>query len=209
MKKLLFTITTLLIVQTGFAQETTGIFQRYTYGEFRIGYGQTIFGNGLVEKFDELQMGPSGGILASIGAYRALNPTLHLGLRFKALAASPSTNNAGDEMFFNYWATSIASKIFPFPKGKLNGFFIQPELAFSTQFTQKYRNISNSTYDHQFAIGTGFTLAAGYEIPLKNGWNSIMLTTELDWASRNGETTGIGEVNFTNANLGFMVGIKF
>ncbi|MGF1638926.1 MAG: hypothetical protein ACFCUU_17760 [Cyclobacteriaceae bacterium] len=209
MKKLLFTISAFLLVQFSFAQNTNENFQRYTYGEFRIGFGQSSFGSGLVEKYENLRMGASGGMLASIATYRALNPYLHLGLRFKALAASPSTNDQGDEMFFNYWATSIAGKVYPFPKGKLKGLFIQPEFTFSTQFTQKYRNITASTYDHQFAIGNGISLALGYEIPLKNGWNAIMLTAEYDWASRNGETTNIGEVNFNSANVGFMVGIKF
>lgn len=184
--------------------------QAFTYGEFKSGYGITQFGSGLAARYEAGNFSSSGGGLTTLAAYRkfeALNH-LHFGLKFKGLAAGPSQGAGGQEMFFNFWSVAVASKYFPFQAQANKGLFVSGDYNFVTQFTQKYRNTAALQFDHQFAIGSSLTLGLGYHYPLKNRY-ALVTSVEYDWAVRQGEVQGIGDVQFRNRHLAFQVGFLF
>jgi hypothetical protein len=202
---ILFAIATITQI---FAQEERVSF---TVAEFRGGYGVSIFGEGLKEKYEAGNFGTSGGGLASLAAFHKFKKVNYwnFGLKFKSLGAGPSKGNNGDEMFYNFWGSAVATKFFPFDKTARKGLYVQGDFFFVTQFTQKYRNVAKLQYDHQFAIGNGFAFGIGYDFPV--GKNKTMLTIGVEYERdrRRGEVTGIGEKSFTSSNLGIMTGIKF
>jgi hypothetical protein len=183
----------------------------FTYAEFRGGYGVTSFGSGLKERYDAGNFSTSGGGLFSLAAYHKFSRinNFNFGIKYKSLGAGPSLGDNGEEMFFNYWGAAATVKYFPFDKTARKGVYLQGDYFFITQFTQKYRNIANLFYDHQFAIGSGLAFGIGYDIALKN--NKTMLTIGLEYETdrRRGEVTGIGEKVFRSSNFGVMGGIKF
>ena len=182
----------------------------FTYGEFKAGYGVNQFSTGLSERFENGNFSTSAGSLASIAAYRKFDKLhyLHFGLKFKGLGSAPSTGDNGEEMFFNFWGTAISTKYFPFRKSAEKGIYLQADYNFITQFTQKYRNTSTLTFDHQFAIGNSFAVGMGYQYPLKNGFG-LVASVEYDWASRQGEVQGIGDQQFRSSNFAIQIGLIF
>jgi hypothetical protein len=84
----------------------------FTYAEFRAGYGLTIFGNGLKERYNAGNFSNSGGGLASLAAYHKFRrlPSVVMGLKYKSLGAGPASGDHGQEMFFNYWGAALAAK---------------------------------------------------------------------------------------------------
>lgn len=182
----------------------------FTYGEFKSGYGITTFGAGLNERFEAGNFSTSGGGLTAIAAYRKFEKInkLHLGLKFKGLAAAPSSGDQGEELFFNFWGAAISAKFFPFSKTGEKGIFILGDYNFVTQFTQKYRKVSLLQFDHQFAIGSSITFGAGYQFFFSNRYG-LVTSVEFDWASRTGEVQGVGDKNFRNTHLAFQVGFLF
>jgi hypothetical protein len=182
----------------------------FTYGEFKAGYGITQFSTGLSERFENGNFSRSGGGLFSIAAYRKFKKLnhLHFGLKFKGLGAGPSRGDNGQEMFFNFWGTAFSIKYFPISPSAGKGLFLQGDYNFTTQFTQKYRNTKELVFDHQFAIGSSYTLALGYQFPLKNRY-ALVASAEYDRASRQGEVQGKGNVKFNNSNLAFQLGLIF
>ncbi len=183
----------------------------FTSAEFRAGYGVSSFGDGLKERYDAGNFSTSGGGLASLAAYRKFKKINNVifGIKFKSLGAGPSKGDNDQEMFFNYWGAAFTSKYFPFDKNAKKGIYIQGDYFFVTQFTQKYRVVANKFYDHQFAIGSGFVIGAGYDFPIGKGKNMLTVGLEYETDNRNGETTGIGKKNFKSSNFGVMIGIKF
>lgn len=183
---------------------------RFTYGEFKGGYGITRFSTGLNERFEKGNFSRTGGGLFSIAAYRKFGNLNHLqlGLKFKGLNASPSRGDNNNEMFFNFWGTSVSMKYFPLSKNTEKGIYLQGDYNFVTQFTQKYRDTKALQFDHQFAIGSSYTVCMGYQYPLKNRY-SILASVEYDLATRRGEVQGIGDVQFKNSNIAFQIGLIF
>jgi hypothetical protein len=183
----------------------------FTVGEFRAGYGKSILGNGLKEKFIEGNFSSSGGWLASVAIYHKFKKIsyFNFGIKYKSLAAEAARNDIGQEMFFNYWGAAAAIKYFPLDKTARKGFYIQGDYFFVTQFTQKYRNKTTLEYNHQFAIGSGLVIGAGYDIPINNRKSILTIGLEYQSDNRTGEVTGIGKKSFESASYGIMTGIKF
>jgi hypothetical protein len=183
----------------------------FTIAEFRAGYGISIFGKGLKEKYDAGNFSRSGGGLFTLAAYHKFKQVNNLvfGIKFKALGAGPSKGDNGDEMFFNYWGAAITTKYFPFDRDAKKGFYLQGDYFFISQFTQKYRNTANKDFNHQFAKGNGVVLGLGYDFPIGNGRTMLTIGVEFESNSRTGEVTGIGDKNFKSSNFGIMTGIKF
>ena len=183
----------------------------FTYGEFKAGYGISIFGSGLKERYDAGNFSTSGGGVYSFGAFKKFEKINHLnfGLKFKALGAAPSTNDNGDEMFFNYWGAALSTKYYPFNKETHQGLVLTADYFFITQFTQKYRNVAASIYDHQFAIGSGVGAGLGYEFPLFKKGLKACVSLEYEFDSRNGEVTNIGSKTFQSHSLAAKVGFFF
>jgi hypothetical protein len=183
----------------------------HTTAEFRAGYGNTIFGKGLKERYNAGNFTSSGGGLASLAAFRKFQKInyLALGIKYKSLGAGPARGDSSQEMFFNYWGAAIATKYFPFDRNARKGVYVQADYFFVSQFTQKYRNSLTQFYDHQFAIGSGIALGVGYDFAIAKAKPRWTIGIEYETNSRTGEVTGIGDKNFRNANLGVMVGVKF
>jgi hypothetical protein len=209
MKNILLIIALIAFKCTNIFAQEERIF--FTVAEFRGGYGISIFGNGLKEKYDAGNFGTSGGGLASLAAFHKFKKVNYwnFGLKFKSLGAAPTKGDNGDEMFFNYWGAAVAAKYFPFDKTARQGLYLQGDFFFVTQFTQKYRNVPKLQYNHQFAIGNGLAVGIGYDFPV--GKNKTMLTFGIEYEidRRQGEVTGIGKKSFASSNLGIMTGIKF
>jgi len=182
----------------------------FTYGELKVGYGITQFGDGLRERYEAGNFSTSGGVLSSIAAYRKFDNIdhLHFGLKFKAHGAMPSNGDNNQEMFFNFWGAGISTKYYPFSATGNDGLYLQGDYFFTTQFTQKYRRTEVKEFDHQFAIGSALTLGLGYQYQLSNRY-ALVATVEYDWASRRGEVQGIGDVTFQNSNFGVQLGLVF
>lgn len=198
-----------------FAQDSTDksagrTTNEFTYGEFKVGYGVTQFGDGLKSRYKDGNFGTSGGILSTIAAYRKFEAIdhLHFGLKFKAHGAMPSNGDNNQEMFFNFWGAGISTKYFPFSTTGNDGLYLQGDYYFMTQFTQKYRRTEAKEFDHQFAIGSSVTLGLGYQYQLSNGY-ALVATVEYDLASRRGEVQGIGDVTFKNSHFGIQLGLVF
>ena len=183
----------------------------FTIAEFKGGYGISSFGEGLKDKYEAGNFNTSGGFLASLSAFHKFKKINNLvfGIKFKTLAASPSNGDNGQEMFFNYWAVATAIKYFPFDKAAQAGFYVQGDFNFITQFTQKYRTRANLEFNHQFAIGRGFTVGLGYDFPNKAKRTMFTVGFEYEYDYRRGEVTGIGFKFFESSNFGLMAGIKF
>lgn len=149
--------------------------------------------------------------MASLAAYHKFKKinAFNFGLKYKSLGAAPAKGDNGNEMFFNYWGAAFTVKYFPFDKMAKKGLYLQGDYFFITQFTQKYRNTAKLTFDHQFAIGSGFAFGLGYDIPLKNRKTMLTIGIEYETDSRQGEVTGVGDKIFKSSNLGIMTGIKF
>ena len=182
----------------------------FTYGEFKAGYGINQFSSGLRERFENGNFSASGGGLFTIAAYRKFQKVnhLHFGLKFKALGAAPSSGDNNEEMFFNFWGAAISTKYFPFSKSGSQGIYLLGDYNFVSQFTQKYRDTESLDFDHQFAIGSSFTLGLGYHYALRKRY-ALVASVEYDWASRRGEVQGVGDVRFRNGNIGFQLGLIF
>jgi hypothetical protein len=212
MKYKFIVLLVLFVQMTTFGQtETSDAPTSFTYAEFRGGYGVSIFGNGLKEKYKAGNFGTSGGGLATLAAYHKFKKinSFNIGLKYKSLGAGPAKGDNSDEMFFNYWGAALTVKYFPFDKMAKKGVYLQGDYFFVTQFTQKYRNTARLEFNHQFAIGNGFAFGLGYDIPLKNGKTMLTIGIEYEADSRRGEVTGIGDKTFKSSNLGIMTGIKF
>jgi hypothetical protein len=210
MKNKLLIILLLLLQKSAFSQSNEAPIS-FTYAEFRGGYGISTFGEGLKEQYEQGNYGTSGGGLASLAAYhkfKKLN-SFNFGLKFKSLGAAPAKGDNGNELFFNYWGAAATVKYFPFDKMAKKGVYLQGDYFFVTQFTQKYRNVAKLEYNHQFAIGTGFGLGLGYDLPLKNKKSMLTFGVEFQTDRRVGEVTGIGKKTFRSSSIGIMTGIKF
>ena len=204
-------ITLLLFGQTVLFAQTKPENIAFTVAEFRAGYGVTIFGNGLKEKYNTGNFSRSAGGLASLAAFHKFKKInyLNFGIKYKSLGAGPANGDGGQEMFFNYWGAAIATKYFPFDRNAQKGIYLQGDYFFVSQFTQKYRNTASKTFDHQFAIGNGLAFGLGYDLPLKSGKTILTFGLEYETNNRQGEVAGIGDKKFRNANFGIMTGIKF
>lgn len=183
----------------------------FTTGEFKFGYGMSSFGKNLKERYDAGNFGTSGGFMATLAAYhkfKVIN-NFTFGMKYKSLGASPAKGDNGQELFFNYWGAALAAKYFPFDKNAMKGFYINADIYFITQFTQKYRVKANNQFEHQFAVGNGYTIGTGYDIDL--GKKLVMLTIgiEYEYDSRRGEVNGIGDQTFVSSSFGILAGVKF
>lgn len=206
----------LLIVVLAFGQaivfaQTKSENISFTVAEFRAGYGLSIFGSGLKEKYEAGNFSSSGGGLFTLAAFHKFKPINYLtfGIKFKALGAGPAKGDNEQEMFFNYWGSAVSLKYFPFNRDAIKGIYLQGDYFFISQFTQKYRNTSTKSFDHQFAIGNGFAFGVGYDFKIGKGRTMLTVGLEYETNSRTGEVTGIGDKNFKSSNIGIMAGIKF
>lgn len=183
----------------------------FTNAEFRTGYGVSIFGNGLKERYEAGNFSSSGGGLFTLAAFHKFKPINNIifGIKFKALGAGPSKGDNGQEMFFNYWGSAVSLKYFPFDRDAKKGVYVQGDYFFISQFTQKYRNTLTKTFDHQFAIGNGLAFGLGYDFPIGKGKTMLTIGLEYETNNRTGEVTGIGDKNFKSSNFGIMTGLKF
>jgi hypothetical protein len=212
MKKLIVTLAVSISCCFQFAEaQTKPENVSFTYAEFRVGYGINIFGSGLKERYDAGNFSASAGGIGSLAAYRKFKKInyVNVGIKFKALGASPSKGDKEQEMFFNYWGSAISAKYFPFHRDAKKGMYVQADYFFITQFTQKYRNTATLNFDHQFAIGNGFAFGLGYDFPISKGQTMLTVGVEYEMDSRTGEVTGIGDKTFKSSNFGIMTGIKF
>jgi hypothetical protein len=204
-------LTLFLLAQVELLAQTKQENVSFTYAEFRVGYGTNTFGSGLKETYEAGNFSSSSGGLASLAAYRKFKKInyLNFGIKFKALGASPAKGDNGQEMFFNYWGSAISAKYFPFDREAKKGIYLQTDYLFITQFTQKYRTTANRNFDHQFAIGNGFAVGLGYDLPIGKERSMLTIGIEYEADTRTGEVTGIGDKTFKSSNFGILAGIKF
>lgn len=204
------TISASLLAQKQYSAAAGKFADEFTYGDFKAGYGIMQFSSGLNQGFDIGNFSTSGGDMFSVAAYRKYSTinNLHFGLKFKGLGAASSRRDNNDEMFFNCWRAAFSTKYFPFSKSTSQGLYLQGDYNFASQFIQKYRNSDALEFDHQFAIGSSFTIGPGYQYPHKNRY-APAASIELDKASQQCEVNDVGNVQFQNENIGFQLGNIF
>jgi hypothetical protein len=210
--KYIFLTICLLFVQMATFGQTKEDADSFTYAEFKAGYGNSILGIGLKEKFEAGHFSSSGGWLASLAAYHKFKNInyLNFGIKYKSLAAEASRGDNDQEMFFNYWGAAVTVKYFPLDKNAKKGLYLQGDYFFVSQFTQKYTQKSTLAYVPQYGIGSGFVFGAGYDIPLKGKKTMITIGLEYETDTRDGQVAGVAiETTLKSANYGMMVGIKF
>jgi hypothetical protein len=117
----------LFCLQNVLFSQTDNDYISFTYAEFRGGYGVSIFGAGLKEKYEAGNFSRSGGGLATLSAYHKFKKINHLnfGLKYKSLGAGPSQGDNQQEMFFNYWGEAVTMKYFLFDKNARKGIYLQ------------------------------------------------------------------------------------
>ena len=202
----------LLLTNTMLFAQNKGESESFTFAEFKVGYGNSVLGSGLKEKFDAGHFSSSGGWLASLAAYHKFKKVdyVNFGIKFKSLAAEASKGDNEQEMFYNYWGAAASIKYFPMDKNAKKGLYLQGDYFFVTQFTQKYTQKSTLAYTPQYGLGSGFVLGAGYDIPLKGRKSMITVGLEYEIDSRDGEVAGaITETTYKSTNYGAMIGLKF
>lgn len=192
--------------QISYAQEQQ-IQTNRTFANFSVGWGTTQFMENLNERFEQGGFSSSTGQFFAIEVYHKFNKLNYVafGLKAKVYGASPSTNDQGEEMFFNFHSEGLSVRYYPFDKEAKKSLFIQTDFM-TSQFTQKYRDVDRKIYDHQFAVGNSFLTKLGYGFPIKKNY-ALTLGIEYEYSVRQGEKQGIGEIRFRNGNLGLSAGI--
>lgn len=181
------------------------------YGEFGLGFGQTLFFGDMKEKLFEAYGGsfnPGIGNNLMMGFYVAPDCWMGLGIgtRIKGTFGTSVKGDNGNSFIFNYYNLAATAKYYGV-SGKFNkGLYIRGSFGFG-QFTTKRVDEERRLYKHQYAIGTSLMGGLGYTFNI----NKITLSveTEFDYSNRNGTIDGKGEARFQSGQIGGNIILSF
>jgi hypothetical protein len=125
-------------------------------------------------------------------------------VRNSQTGSQPSEGGYEEGYFFNFVTAGVAFKYYPFQQ---NNFFAKADAGMAAVLTKnRFRNeAGEQNFFHQFGIGTGGCLGAGYSFtPLKNKLVTIDLQAIYQQLSTRVEVNGIGndQWNFGALHLG-------
>ncbi len=197
--KSMFLLACLALAYTANAQEK----QVPVYGEFGMGFGQTLFMGDTKAQLRQalggtFDPGITGNLAMAFYYAPAKWKGLGLGSRIKGSIASSVKGDFGDSYFFNYYNLSASAKYYASKKFN-RGLYGRGSIGFG-QLTSKRANETTDEYVHQFAVGATFTASLGYSLPLKH--SAISLEAEFETSSRNGTVDGVGEQSIRSGQLG-------
>ncbi len=190
MKKTLFTSALLLASFFASAQDA----KLPVYGEFGLGFGQTLFtgdtktlvGEALGGTFDP---GIASNLMMAFYYAPQKWKGLGIGSRIKGAIATSVTGDFGDSYFFNYYNLSASAKYYVSREFN-RGLYGRAGIGFG-QLTTKRANETTNAYTHQFAVGITLTGSVGYSLPVRRG--TFSLEAEYESSSRNGTIDRLGD----------------
>jgi hypothetical protein len=181
------------------------------YGEFGVGFGQTLF---MGETKNQVRSALGGafepGITGNLSMAFYYAPEkwkgLGLGSRIKGSIAGSVIGDFGDSYFFNYYNLSFSAKYYAF-SGQFNrGLYARGSIGFG-QLTTKRANEVTNNYVHQFAVGSTLTGSIGYSFPFNK--SAISLEAEFESSSRSGTINGLGDQSIRSGQIGLNVIYSF
>ncbi|MGB3546056.1 MAG: hypothetical protein WBA17_03730 [Saprospiraceae bacterium] len=181
------------------------------YGEFGLGFGQTLFFGDMDAKLINSYGGtfsPGIGNNLSMGFYVA-PPNwrgLGIGSRIKGTFGTPVEGDNGDDYIFNYYNLAASIKYYGLSKQFNRGLYTRGSIGFG-QFTTKRQNEDEQLYKHQYAIGLSYMGGIGYTLPARR--TAVSFELEFEYANRNGTIDGMGEQNFQSGQIGGNLTISF
>lgn len=213
-KSILITSIGIICLLTQFANAQSSIEKESklpVYGEFGLGFGQTLFFGNTKEQLTKSYGGafnPNVGNNLMMGFYIASYNLKGLGLgsRIKGTFGTSVVGDNGDSYIFNYYNLAITAKYYALSKRFNKGLYSRGSLGFG-QFTTKRVNETSNLYKHQYAIGSSFMLGAGYTIPFKK--SALSFEAEYEYSNRNGTIDGLGNANFKSGQIGGNVILSF
>jgi hypothetical protein len=215
MKKSILTLAvsvTCLFSQFANAQAPTPKISKLpVYGEFGLGFGQTLFFGDMKAKLSHSYGGsfnPGIGNNLMMGFYAA--PVswkgLGIGSRIKGTFGTSVIGDDGDSYIFNYYNLAISAKYYALSKTFNRGLYARGSFGFG-QFTTKRVNEAANLYKHQYAIGTSLMGGIGYTIPLKK--MTLSFEAEFDYSIRNGTIDSKGEASYSSGQIGGNIILSF
>ena len=207
MKKVIFILTIMTATFAAKAQEK----ELPVYGEFGLGFGQTLFfGDTKNQVRDALGGTFEPGITSNLAMAFYYAPKkwkgLGIGSRIKGSIATSVEGDFGDSYFFNYYNLSASAKYYAFSRQFNKGVYGRASVGFG-QLTTKRANDETKNYVHQFAVGSTFTGSIGYSFTFKK--SAISLEAEFESSSRNGTIKGIGDQSIRSGQIGLNVIYSF
>ncbi len=215
MKKMIFSLTVFLAffclqmanAQSPSAQKT----KLPVYGEFGLGFGQTLFFGDMKNKLAQSYGGsfnPSIGNNLMMGFY--VSPDhwkgLGLGARIKGTFGTSVKGDYDDSYIFNYYNLAVSAKYYGLSKEFNKGLYVRGSFGFG-QFTTKRVNEATNMYKHQYAIGTSLMGGVGYSIPFKK--TVLSFEAEFEYSNRNGTIDGKGTTSYQSGQLGGNIILSF
>lgn len=182
------------------------------YGEVGLGFGQTLFFNGITGNLEESLGGsfdPGIGNNVMMGFY--VVPTswkgLGIGSRIHGTFGTPVSGDLGDEYVFNYYNLAVSLKYY-WLSGQFNdGLYTRAGVGFG-QMTVKRLNENAQRYVHQYAIGSTFTGSVGYTFSFQR--TALSIEGQFEYSGRNGTVTNRGDgVRFNSGQVGGNVILSF
>ncbi len=181
------------------------------YGEFGLGWGQTLFFGDMKSQLNQSYGGsfnPNIGNNLMMGFYIA--PVswngLGIGSRIKGTFGTSVEGDNGDSYIFNYYNLAISAKYYAL-SGEFNkGLYARGSLGFG-QFTTKRINEATNLYKHQYAIGTSLMGGIGYTLPFKK--TALSFEAEFDYSNRNGTIDGKGDAGYQSGQIGANIILSF
>lgn len=212
----LFAAVTLLATSLVYAQTTTERPKLRVYGEVAYGAGMHLFTGRLEDAraarvdsgFSNNRFG--NAFAASFFVVPSRTPNFGFGMSMKGTFGAPA-ERASDkaQFFFNGYSVNVAAKWFPFSERFNEGWLVRGQVGFG-QFLQKMRLPNRNVYEHQYAIGNSYLLGVGYAIPVGRSDRAIIIEGQLEYNSRQGDQTGVGEkLNFSYGQVSLNVGYSF
>lgn len=181
------------------------------YGEFGVGFGQTLFFGDMKAKLIQSYGGsfsPGIGNNLMMGFYIAPDTWKGLGLgsRIKGSFGTSVKGDNGDSYIFNYYNLALSAKYYALSKEFNKGLYIRGSIGFG-QFTTKRVNEATQLYRHQYAIGSSIMAGAGVTIPIKK--LRLSVEAEFDYSHRNGTIDGKGTVGYQSGQMGGNIILSF
>jgi hypothetical protein len=181
------------------------------YGEFGLGFGQTLFFGDMRSQLAESYGGsfsPGIGNNLMMGFYVVPENSKGLGIgsRIKGTFGTSVQGDNGDSYIFNYYNLAITAKYYALSGSFNKGLYARGSIGFG-QFTTKRQNEATNLYKHQYAIGTSFMGGIGYSIALEK--IALSFEAEFDYSNRNGTIDGNGNAGYQSRQIGVNTIVSF
>lgn len=205
------TIAVIAILIISILQTTAQSHKAKVYGEFGLGFGQTLFFGDTKNQLAQSYGGtfsPGIGNNLMMGFY--VSPDnwkgLGIGSRIKGTFGTSIKGDNGDSYIFNYYNLALSAKYYGLSKQFNKGLYLRGSVGFG-QFTSKRVNEATNLYKHQYAIGSSLMGGIGFTIPLNK--MALSFEAEFDYSNRNGTIDGKGGATYSSGQIGGNIILSF